>query len=74
MQTDATFLANMQHATLVGTMLALVAKSLKPVKVLSPCKRMQMAKKPQQCCDLLRPFAIAWASKVLRLSSTSVCS
>ena len=67
-----------QHAILLGptccarlhgttTMLALVAYSLKPVKLLGPCKRTQHCwpKAPnntQQCCDLLRPFA--WAFTV----------
>ena len=73
MQRDATLLAN--NTTLLGptfcvrlhgttTMLALVAYSLKPVKLFVPCKRTQHCwpKNPnntQQCCDLLRPFA--WA-------------
>ena len=45
-------------------LLTFVASSLKTVKNLGPCKRMQHCwpKAPnntQQCCDLLRPFA--WA-------------
>ena len=64
------------HATLSGTtccvhlhgtttMLALVAYSLKQVKLLGPCKRTQhcwpKTSNNTQCCDLLRPFA--WALK-----------
>ena len=74
MQTDTTLLANiMQHcwaqrvaSICIGTttVLALVVYSLKPVKLLSPCKRTQHCwprtpNNTQQCCDLLRPFA--WA-------------
>ena len=73
-QTDATLLAsNTQHCWAQHLasacmepqcwhLLALVAYSLKPVKLLGPCKRTQYCwpKTPnntQQCCDLLRPFA-----------------
>ena len=77
MQTDTTLLANnTQHcwAQYVVSvcmepqqcchLLALVAYSLKPVKLLGPCKRAQHCwpKTPnntQRCCNLLRPFA--WA-------------
>ena len=80
MQTDATLLANntqhcwAQHVASVcmepqqcWQLLALVAYSLKPVKLLGPCKRTQHCwpKPPNsmlQCCDLLRPFA--WAFTV----------
>ena len=46
-------------------MLALVVYSLKPVKLLGPCKRTQHCwpKTPnntQKCCDLLSPFARAF--------------
>ena len=79
MQTDATLLANNtehcrpQHVASVCMelqkcwhLLALVSYSLKPVKLLGPCKRTQqcLPKTPnntQQYCDLLRPFA--WALK-----------
>ena len=70
MQTDATLLGPTCCVRLHGTptMLALVAYSLKPVKLLGPCKRTQhfWPKTPnntQQCCDLLRPFA--WTFRFL---------
>ena len=84
MQTDAKLLvSNTQHcrAQHVASvcmepqqrwhLLALVAYSLKSVKLLGPCKRTQRhcwpktTKNAQQCCDLLRPFA--WAFKAFRL-------
>ena len=69
-----------QHATLLGLtccmepqqcwhLLALVAYSLRPVKLLDPCKRTQhcwpkTSNNTQRCCDLLRPFA--WAFRALK--------
>ena len=61
---DTTLLAPTCCICLHGTtiMLALVAYSLKPVKHLGPCKRMQHCwpitpNNTQQCCDLLHLFA-----------------
>ena len=86
MQTDATLLANNtehcrpQHVASVCMelqkcwhLLALVSYSLKPVKLLGPCKRTQqcLPKIPnntQQNCDLLRPFAGA-----LKFCNTIYC-
>ena len=77
-----------QHPTLLGptccvrlhgttTMLALVAYSLKSVKLLGPCKRTQHCwpKNPnntQQCCDSLRPFAWAFRRSHTKESVTSI--
>ena len=76
MKTDATLLANntqhcwVKHVVSVWMepqqcwhLLALVAYSLKPVKLLGPCKRMQRCwlKNPnntQQCRDLLRSICM----------------
>ena len=84
LQTDSTLLANntqhcwAQHVASLCMepqqcwhLLALVAHSLKPAKLLVPCKRKQHCwpKTPnntQQCCDLLRRFA--WALKLLEIT------
>ena len=75
MQTDATLLDNNSSQQLLDvTCCALfhtcctcfvVVQSLKPVKLLAPCKRAQhcLAKKSQHCWELLRPFARSWKEK-----------